>query len=62
MEKKWPFSRERLRQLRRNARALCSVARCDNPLFRGGRCKGHYAMDKARLKAAYANKKAKVVK
>jgi len=52
-----PFSRERLRQLRKNARALCAVAACENRIHKGGQCRKHYEKTKARVKAAYAAKK-----
>lgn len=51
------LSRERVRQFRKNARGLCSVASCDCRVHRGGKCVAHYAKDLARLKAAYAKKK-----
>lgn len=35
------ISRERMRQLRKNERGLCSVAACERKISKGGRCRVH---------------------
>jgi len=51
------ISRERKRQLRQNAKGLCSVASCKRKMDSGGRCKAHAAkMGKAILARYHATK------
>ena len=51
------ISRERLRQLRKNAAGLCLRASCNRKHVKWGQCKEHAKADSARRKASYAAKK-----
>lgn len=47
------ISRERLRQVRKIERGLCSVAACKRKLSKGGRCKEHAQENTDRALAYY---------
>lgn len=56
------LSRERLRQLRKNERGKCSVAKCERANDGSGRCKTHRLSENDRQLAAYHAKKPKRAK
>jgi len=51
-------TRERLRQLKRNGRGLCSVSRCERPWVSSGFCAEHYERNKKAALARYYERKA----